>query len=85
MPNVAIENHPLVGTTHTYRADAEPYDPKADTDGGTLVIANGFTCEILSVFKNWNDIADLDMLYVHCAKTGLSTHVTPTDLGLPPL
>ena len=85
MPNVAIENHPLVGTTHTYREEAEPYDTSADTSGGTLVIANGFTCEILSVFKNWNDVADLDMLYVHCAQTGLSTHVTPADLGLPPL
>lgn len=85
MPNQRIEGHPLVGTSHIYRPDLPAYDPETDTEPGTVVIANGFTVEVLAVFKNWNDVAGLDMLAVHCPETGLSTHVTPSDLSLPAL
>lgn len=37
------------------------------------------------MFKNWNAVTGLDMFAVHCDETGQSTHVTPADLGLPPL
>lgn len=85
MPNQPIDGHPLVGTSHIYRADLPPYDNAADTEPGVLIIGNGHTVEVLSVFKNWNDVSGLDMLYVRCAQTRESTHVTPADLGLPPL
>lgn len=82
MPNQRIEGHPLIGTRHVFHADLPPYDPATDTSAGTIVIGNGHHVEILSVFKNWNDIAGLDMLYVRCEETGERTHVTPADLGL---
>lgn len=85
MPNQQLEHHPLVGTKHVFRADLEPYDPATDWEPGILVIGNGHHVEVLAVFKNWNDIAGLDMLFVNCQETGMSTHVTPADLGLPPL
>ncbi|KXO99053.1 Uncharacterised protein (plasmid) [Tsukamurella tyrosinosolvens] len=86
MLNTRIEGHPLVGTTHVFRADQPPYDPAADQDSdGTLLIAPGFTAEVSAVFKDWNGIPGLDMLYVHCPETGESTHITPADLGLPAL
>ena len=86
MPNERIEGHPLVGTTHVYRADHTPWNEiEDDGEPGVLVVGNGMTVKILEVFKNWNDIAGLDMLYVLCSETGERTHVTPTDLGLPAL
>ena len=83
--NTAIPNHPLVGTRKVFRPDQQPYDPATDTEGGTLVIAPGFECEIRSVFQNWNGVSGLDMLNVYCPATSQSTHITPADLGLPPL
>jgi len=83
--NQRIEGHPLVGTRHTFRADQPPYDPAADSDSGVLILGNGHHVEVLSVFKNWNGVDGLDMLYVRCEETRESTHVTPADLGLPPL
>lgn len=85
MPNQRIEGHPLVGTRHVYRADQPPYDATADSEPGRLILGNGHHVEVLSVFKNWNDVAGLDMLYVRCEETRESTHVPPADLGLPPL
>jgi hypothetical protein len=83
--NQRIEGHPLVGTCHVFHADQPPYDPVKDTGPGTLEIGNGHRAEVLEVFKNWNDVAGLDVLWVRCEQTGLTTHVTPADLGLPPL
>lgn len=85
MPNRAIEGHALIGSTHIWRADQPPYDAAADDEPGTLVIAPGYRAEILAVFKDWNGVAGLDMLYVLCPETGERTHVTPADLGLPAL
>ena len=85
MPNLQIDNHPLVGTHHIYRGDLSPYDPAADREPGIVVIGNGHHVEVLAAFQNWNDVADLDMLYVLCRETGMRSHVTPADLGLPPL
>ena len=85
MPNTQIAGHPLVGTGHAYRADLEPYDPAAEREPGTPIIGNGHHVEILAVFKDWNGVNDLDMLYVRCRETGQSTHVTPADLSLPAL
>lgn len=85
MANHRIEGHPLVGTKHAYRADLPPYDAVSDTEPGVIVIGNGHHVEIVEVFKNWNDVPGLDMLYVRCDETALCTHVTPADLGLPAL
>lgn len=85
MPNQPIAGHPLLGTCHVFRADLPPYDPTADHEPGTLVIGNGHHAEVLAVFQNWNDVVGLDMLAVRCVETGESTHLTPDDLGLPPL
>lgn len=82
MPNLQIDRHPLVGTEHVYRADLPAYDPESDTEPGQLVIGNGHHVTVLAAFKNWNDVAGLDMLAVRCHETGLLTHVTPADLGL---
>ncbi len=83
MPNTPIENHPLIGTTHAYRADLPAYDASQDTEGGTLILGNGFLVTVRAVFADWNDVPGLDMLYVEVPETGHSTHVTPSDLGLP--
>lgn len=83
--NIRIENHPLVGTVHTYRADLPPHPEEDAAKDSRLVIANGYKAEILAAFENWNDVAGLDMLYVRCLTTRHTTHVTPGDLGLPPL
>lgn len=85
MPNQAITGHPLVGTEHVYRADLPPYDPSVEPVPGTVVIAAGHYAVILAVFEDWNGVAGLDMLWVRCKETGLTTHVVPADLGLPPL
>lgn len=83
MPNQRIDGHALVGTRHLFRAAQSPYDPAADTEPGVLVVAPGHHVEVLAVFANWNGIDGLDMFYVRCEETGLSTHVTPADLGMP--
>lgn len=84
--NVAIYNHPLVGSEpRIYRADLDPYDPDLDTEGGLLIIGNGMPVGIKAVFQNWNSQPGLDMLYVYVFATGQHTHVTPFDLGLNPL
>lgn len=85
MPNQRIDDHPLVGTRHVYRADLPPYDAASDNEPGTLVIGNGHHVEVLAVFKGWNYVDGLDMFYVRCEETGLTTHVTPANLGLPAL
>ncbi len=83
MPNTPLANHPLLGTTHTYRADLPPYDASQDTEGGTLVLGNGHTVTVMAVFTDWNDRPGLDILGVTVSETGYTTHVTPADLGLP--
>lgn len=83
--NVPIEGHPLLGKRLTFRADLPPYDPATDTEGGTTIVAPGMTVIVRAVFRHWNGVAGLDMLYVGCEETGYSTHVVPADLGLPPL
>jgi hypothetical protein len=85
VPNQRIEEHPLVGTRHTYRAKFPQYVPAADQEPATPITSNGHHFEILAVFANWNDVARLDTLYVRCEETGQSTHVTPANLGLPEL
>jgi hypothetical protein len=88
MPNSPISDHPLKGTTHTFRPDEEPYDPDLPRKynlPGTLIVAPGMTVLIKAVFQNWNDVPGLDMFYVFCTGTGMHTHVTPDDLGLPAL
>lgn len=82
MPNTAIADHPLIGTAHVYRADLPPYNAATDTDPGTLVIGNGHNATVQSVFHNWNAQEGLTILYVRCTETGISTHVTPEDLGI---
>lgn len=82
MPNQQIDNHPLVGTEHVFRPDLPAYARESDTEPGTLVIGNGHRVTVLAAFKDWNDVPGLDMLYVHCHDTGMSTHVVPSDLGL---
>ncbi|OMB76665.1 hypothetical protein A5741_31980 [Mycolicibacterium conceptionense] len=83
--NQRIEGHSLVGTKHVYCADLPPYDAAADTEPGVIVLGHGHHVEVLAVFKNWNAVTGLDMFAVRCDETGQSTHVTPADLGLPPL
>lgn len=85
MPNTPIEYHPLTGTEHTYKPGLPPYDPALDTEPGVLVVGPGMKVTVILAFQNWNDIPGLDMLYVRCHETGYHTHVTPGDLGLPPL
>jgi hypothetical protein len=85
MPNTSIPGHPLIGTTHLYHGGEEPYDPASDTDGGVLLIGNGMQAQVESVFKDWNGVAGLDMLYIYVPQTRQHTHVVPADLGLPPL
>ena len=82
MPNIPISDHPLIGSTHVYRAGEEPYDPATDTDSGVLILGNGMEVTIKAVFTDWNDVKGLDMLYVYCHTTGYHTHVTPKDLGI---
>lgn len=74
--------HKLTGTTHTYRPDMPAYDAAADVDSGTLVVAPGMPVTVLSVFRDWNGVSGLDMMYAYCHETGLCTHVTPSDLGV---
>lgn len=76
-----VEDHPLLGTVQTYRPDLPPYDAAADDEPGVLVVGNGMRVTVLAAFHDWNLVPGLDMLYVHCHETGLSTHVTPSDLG----
>jgi len=85
MPNLQMYHHPLVGTEHVYRSDLPAYDPESDTEPGQLVVAPGHTVTVLAAFKDWNDVAGLDMLAVRCHQTGIATHVTPAELGLGPL
>lgn len=82
MANTAIDNHPLLGTAHVFRADQTPYDPATDNEPGRLVIANGHHVTIRSVFRDWNGVEGLTMLYVRCDETREFTHVTPDDLGI---
>ena len=76
-----ISGHPLVGQVRVYRQDAPPYDAGADTSPGQLIIANGMTVEVCSVFWNWNEVPGLDMAYVYVKDTGEHAHVTPSDIG----
>lgn len=78
--NEPITDHPLVGTTHTYHAKCQPYTGDPDEPG--LVIAHGMQVVVRAVFRNWNDVADLDMLAVRVPATGYTTHVPPRALGL---
>jgi len=80
-----IDDHAYIGERFTYRADATPYDAVTDTEGGTLVLGNGMSVVVRSAFHTWNGAGGLDMLYVYVPATGLHTHVTPGDLGLPAL
>lgn len=91
MPNnQPIPGHPLVGTTHVYHPASlgfEQYDPDLPENrtGGALVVGNGMDVQIKAVFQDWNGVPWLDMFYVFCPATGVHTHVTPADLGLPSL
>lgn len=86
MPNnQKIPDHPLLGTTHTFRPDLPPYDGDKDTEPGPLIVGNGMPVVIKAVFQNWNGVPGLDMLYVFCTATGFHTHITPADLGMPSL
>nr|WP_296774213.1 hypothetical protein [Rhodococcus sp. (in: high G+C Gram-positive bacteria)] len=82
MANTAINDHPLIGTEHVFRADQPPYDPAEDNEPGHLVIGNGHHVTIRSVFHNWNAVEGLTMFYIRCHETGEHTHVTPDDLGI---
>jgi hypothetical protein len=95
MRNTPVYLHPLMGQTFIYRPHEPVYErTEAEKDvrnvasmglGGTLVVAAGMRVGVKQVFRNWNDVPGLDMLYVHVFATGLNTHVTPFDLGLSPL
>lgn len=77
-----ITSHALLGTTQTYRPNEEPYDASKDPDpSGTLILANGMKVHVVAAFYDWNGVKGLDMLYVFVRETGMSTHVTPKDLG----
>lgn len=76
-----IASHTLLDTTRTYRADKPAYDPSKDTEPGTLVLGNGMEVRVIAAFYDWNGVKGLDMLYVFCPQTSMSTHVTPADLG----
>lgn len=82
MPNVRIDNHPFVGIRAIYGADREPYNPDNDDSTGILILGNGMEVEVVSAFRNWNDVGNLDMLYVYCPATRMHTHVIPAELGL---
>lgn len=91
--NSPVYNHPLMGTTHTFRADLPAYDPDSpenkpghpDFSPGTLLVGAGMQVGVRQVFRNWNGVPGLDMIYVYCFATGMHTHVTPFDLGLTPM
>lgn len=82
IPNTPITPHVWEGQTFVYRASEPPYDPLTDYSPGRLVIAPGMDARVYGVFRNWNMVPDLDMLYVYVPDTGLHTHLTPADLGL---
>jgi len=53
-----------------------------------LVVRAGDTVEVAAVFRNWNGVEHLDMMYVRNLSSENDihhTHVTPGDLGLPSL
>lgn len=79
--NKPFANHPLVGTRAIYHEKLPPYDPAADTEPGTLIVANGMEVEIKAVFRYWNDVDGLDMMTVFVPATGYTTHVPPRALG----
>lgn len=76
-----VFDHPLIGSTQVYRADAPPYVASEDTEPGTLIVGNGMAVKVVALFWNWNEVEGLDMAYVFCPETGEPTHVTPRDLG----
>ncbi len=78
--NTPITGHRMVGEVHTYRPDL-PVPDKKKIDART-VVAPGMEVTIRAVFRDWNDVDGLDMLYVEVSETGYCTHVTPYDLGL---
>lgn len=84
--NIAVEDHPLVGTEHTYLANETPYSVivkrTKDREPGTLIIAAGMRFTILAVFHNWNGIEDLTIFYVHCHETQMRTHVSPREADI---
>jgi hypothetical protein len=79
--NVALDSHPLIGQTFTYRPDLPPYDPEADREPGVLVIGPGMTATVLLAFHDWNGVEGLTMCYVLCNETGMHTHMSPRELG----
>lgn len=79
MPNKPIENHRWLGRLATYLASHPNQWDGAMTPG--LVVAPGMQVIVLAAFANWNDVHGLDMLYVRVPITGMTTHITPSDLG----
>ncbi|MGZ4745682.1 MAG: hypothetical protein ACXVYY_01230 [Oryzihumus sp.] len=76
-----ITTHPLLGAQRVYRAHLPAYDPASDDEPGILVVGNGMAVTVVAAFHDWNGVQGLDVLYVRCHETGLSTHVVPTDVG----
>ena len=84
--NVADYEHPYVGRTFTYLPGLESQE--AEPREKNLVVRAGDKVRVVAAFRKWNGFDGNDILYVrNLSSTSDITHshITPGDLGIPPL
>jgi hypothetical protein len=83
--NVADYEHEYVGQEYVYLPGMPSM--KSEEREDNLILRAGDVVKVVSVFRNWNVVDDLDVLYVqnlcaHDKAPSTHTHITPGDLGL---
>jgi hypothetical protein len=78
--NVALDTHPLVGTTQVFAPDRPSM---AHLPVEMSVIARpGDEVTVVKVFHDWNGVDGLTMCYVFVPATGYHTHFSPREMGI---